>query len=224
MTFRPGAMRPAVDSLVTFQCTLSPDPPVPPLLRVRGGPGLTATIRSQQPHGLERFARRGAPHFFGGLAMPGQTSDTQSQAVSRTGALLMAVLSAGVLMVVGRTVRLQYYPQRRLSAMAFRQHDRLIKKRAYRGSIFDRNKRVLVSSVNAAIRGMQFGDINGQHIQYTQDMIKFILEQLATLDAKNIERFVSALNEYQKGLAAKGKNDHNPVSATSMDAGEVELF
>ncbi|MDP6357017.1 MAG: penicillin-binding protein 2 [Planctomycetota bacterium] len=81
--------------------------------------------------------------------MPGQTSDTQSQAVSRTGALLMAVLSAGVLMVVGRTVRLQYYPQRRLSAMAFRQHDRLIKKRAYRGSIFDRNKRVLVSSVNA---------------------------------------------------------------------------
>jgi len=55
-------------------------------------------------------------------------------------------------------------------------------------------------------------------------MIKFILEQLATLDANNIERFVSALNEYQKGLAAKGKNDHNPVSATSMDAGEVELF
>ena len=71
---------------------------------------------------------------------------------------------------------------------------------------------------------MQFGDINGQHIQYTQDMIAFILEQLATLDASNIERFVNALNEYQKGLAAKGKNDHNPVSATSMDAGEVELF
>jgi len=82
----------------------------------------------------------------------------------------------------------------------------------------------LDESINAAIRGMQFGDINGQHIQYTQDMIKFILEQLATLDANNIERFVSALNEYQKGLAAKGKNDHNPVSATSMDAGEVELF
>jgi methyl-accepting chemotaxis protein len=55
-------------------------------------------------------------------------------------------------------------------------------------------------------------------------MIKFILEQLATLDVNNIERFVGALNEYQKGLAAKGKNDHNPVSATSMDAGEVELF
>lgn len=82
----------------------------------------------------------------------------------------------------------------------------------------------LDASINAAIRGMQFGDINGQHIQYTQDMIAFILEQLATLDASNIERFVNALNEYQKGLAAKGKNDHNPVSATSMDAGEVELF
>ncbi|MCZ8531388.1 chemotaxis protein [Alteromonas sp. PRIM-21] len=82
----------------------------------------------------------------------------------------------------------------------------------------------LDESINAAIRGMQFGDINGQHIQYTQDMISFIKEQLATLDASNIERFVNALNEYQKGLAAKGKNDHNPVSATSMDAGEVELF
>jgi len=79
----------------------------------------------------------------------------------------------------------------------------------------------LDDSINTAIRGMQFGDINGQ---YTQDMLKFILEQLATLNATNIESFVRALNEYQKGLAQKGKNDHNPVSATSMDAGEVELF
>lgn len=82
----------------------------------------------------------------------------------------------------------------------------------------------LDDSINTAIRGMQFGDINGQHIQYTQDMLKFILEQLATLNATNIESFVRALSEYQKGLAQKGKNDHNPVSATSMDAGEVELF
>ena len=82
----------------------------------------------------------------------------------------------------------------------------------------------LDESINAAIRGMQFGDINGQHIQYTRDMITFILEQLTTLNANNIDSFVSALNEYQKGLAEKGKNDHNPVSATSMDAGEVELF
>jgi len=82
----------------------------------------------------------------------------------------------------------------------------------------------LDESINAAIRGMQFGDINGQHIQYTQDMITFILEQLATLNANNIDSFINALNEYQKGLAEKGKNDHNPVSATSMDAGEVELF
>lgn len=82
----------------------------------------------------------------------------------------------------------------------------------------------LDDSINTAIRGMQFGDINGQHIQYTQDMLKFILEQLATLNANNTESFVRALNEYQKGLAQKGKNDHNPVSATSMDAGEVELF
>jgi cell division protein FtsI (penicillin-binding protein 3) len=89
--------------------------------------------------------------IFREFVMAGQTSNTQnySRAVSRTAALLMAVLSTGVMMVVGRTIRLQYFPQQRLSATAFRQHQRVIKKRAYRGSIFDRNKRVLVSSVNA---------------------------------------------------------------------------
>jgi len=82
----------------------------------------------------------------------------------------------------------------------------------------------LDEALNNTIRGMQFGDINGQHIQYTQDIVKFMVERLETLNASNVEEFVTALNEYKKGIAEKGKNDHNPVSATSMDAGEVELF
>ena len=82
----------------------------------------------------------------------------------------------------------------------------------------------LNEAINNAIRGMQFGDINGQHIQYTQDIIKFVIEKLETLNPDNLTDFIQSLNEYQKGLAAKGKNDHNPVSATSMAAGDVELF
>jgi methyl-accepting chemotaxis protein len=82
----------------------------------------------------------------------------------------------------------------------------------------------LDEALNNTIRGMQFGDINGQHIQYTQDIVKFMVERLEKLTADNVDEFVTALNEYKKGLADKGKNDHNPVSATSMEAGEVELF
>jgi len=82
----------------------------------------------------------------------------------------------------------------------------------------------LDEALSNTIRGMQFGDINGQHIQYTQDIVKFMVERLEKLTADNVDEFVTALNEYKKGLADKGKNDHNPVSATSMDAGEVELF
>ena len=79
-------------------------------------------------------------------------------------------------------------------------------------------------SINTAIRGLQFGDINGQHLEYTKDMMKFVIERLDTLTPENIDDFVNALNEYKKALAEKGKNDHNPVSSTSMEAGEVELF
>ncbi|WP_431189779.1 methyl-accepting chemotaxis protein [Alteromonas gracilis] len=82
----------------------------------------------------------------------------------------------------------------------------------------------LNEAINNAIRGMQFGDINGQHIEYTQDIIQFVIEKLEVLNPNNLKDFTQSLNEYQKGLAAKGKNDHNPVSATSMNAGEVELF
>ncbi|BFT32331.1 methyl-accepting chemotaxis protein [Alteromonas sp. D210916BOD_24] len=82
----------------------------------------------------------------------------------------------------------------------------------------------LDSSINNAIRGMQFGDINGQHIDYTQDIMKFVIERLDSLTPENIDGFVADLNEYGKALADKGKNDHDPVSATSMKAGDVELF
>ena len=82
----------------------------------------------------------------------------------------------------------------------------------------------LDDAINNAIRGMQFGDINGQHIDYTKDIVKFIIERLQQLEPENLEAFASELKAYQQALAQRGKTDHNPVSATSMQSGEIELF
>ncbi|MDO6567742.1 methyl-accepting chemotaxis protein [Alteromonas sp. 1_MG-2023] len=82
----------------------------------------------------------------------------------------------------------------------------------------------LDDAINNAIRGMQFGDINGQHIDYTKDIVTFIIERLQQLEPGNVDAFASELKAYQQALAQRGKTDHNPVSAKSMDSGDVELF
>lgn len=79
-------------------------------------------------------------------------------------------------------------------------------------------------AISSAVRGMQFGDINGQHLAYTQDIVRFIIERLQQLNADNLDQLVADLDSYQQALAQRGKTDHNPVSATSMSAGDVELF
>ncbi|CAB9492342.1 methyl-accepting chemotaxis protein [Alteromonas macleodii] len=82
----------------------------------------------------------------------------------------------------------------------------------------------LADSTAAAIRGLQFGDINGQNLTYTRETIEFIIEQLSQLSAESASRVRENLENYQHSLTEKGQADHNPVSATSMDAGDVELF
>lgn len=82
----------------------------------------------------------------------------------------------------------------------------------------------LADSTAAAIRGLQFGDINGQNLTYTREIIDFIVEQLSELNPESAARVRENLENYQHSLTEKGQADHNPVSATSMDAGDVELF
>lgn len=82
----------------------------------------------------------------------------------------------------------------------------------------------LADSTAAAIRGLQFGDINGQNLTYTREIIEFVIEQLSTLSPESASRVRENLENYQHSLTEKGQADHNPVSATSMDAGDVELF
>ena len=82
----------------------------------------------------------------------------------------------------------------------------------------------LADATAAAIRGLQFGDINGQNLTYTREIIEFVIEQLSTLSPESASRVRENLENYQHSLTEKGQADHNPVSATSMDAGDVELF
>ncbi len=82
----------------------------------------------------------------------------------------------------------------------------------------------LSGATGQAIRGMQFGDINGQNLSYTHDIIGFVVQQLSELAPHNGAEIREKLENYQSSLTEKGQADHNPVSATSIEAGEVELF
>lgn len=81
--------------------------------------------------------------------------------------------------------------------------------------------RSFADTIGDAVRGMQFGDINGQNLSYTAGIIRMISDQLDTHFISHLE---AQLEDYQSQLVAKGQLDHNPVSASSMDAGDVELF
>ena len=77
------------------------------------------------------------------------------------------------------------------------------------------------ATIGDAIRGMQFGDINGQNLTHTGGIISMVRDQLETYDMAHIE---AQIEDYQGQLVVRGQLDHNPVSASSMDVGDVELF
>lgn len=82
----------------------------------------------------------------------------------------------------------------------------------------------LDAAIGSAIRGMQFGDMNGQNLTYTEEMLSIVNEQLpllGTLDTAQVEKNLDSL---QSNMKNRSNLDHNPVSASSVDAGEVELF
>jgi methyl-accepting chemotaxis protein len=82
----------------------------------------------------------------------------------------------------------------------------------------------LETSLSEAIRGLQFGDINGQNLTYTMNSIAFIREQLTSVSMDNISETMTQLSNHVASLQQRKEDNHNPVSATSMEAGEVDLF
>lgn len=82
----------------------------------------------------------------------------------------------------------------------------------------------LEAALNEAIRGLQFGDINGQNLLFTRDEIEFIRKEIEGLSMDNIEQTVIELHEHVEQVKNRKTTNRNPVSATSMEAGEVDLF
>ena len=82
----------------------------------------------------------------------------------------------------------------------------------------------LDAAIGSAIRGMQFGDMNGQNLTYTEEMLSIVNEQLPLLGQLDTRQVEKNLKEFQSSMKHRSNLDHNPVSATSIDAGDIELF
>jgi len=79
-------------------------------------------------------------------------------------------------------------------------------------------------SLSGAIRGLQFGDMNGQNLDFTRDSIVFIRQQIEALSLDNLSETMSEMHGHVEKLQRRKRDAHNPVSATNMDAGEIDLF
>ena len=88
----------------------------------------------------------------------------------------------------------------------------------------DQLSQQLEESLSKAIRGLQFGDINGQHLLYAKDTLECVNELLKSIDDKNIDNLISEITHHLQVVREKRLHSHNPVSATNMDSGDIELF
>ena len=83
----------------------------------------------------------------------------------------------------------------------------------------------LDSTLNAAIRGLQFGDINSQNLHFTIEELEIVRNHLRDISepsqlvqlSHNYDSFIAELREARKPRS-------NPVSSGSVDAGDIELF
>jgi len=66
----------------------------------------------------------------------------------------------------------------------------------------------LDQALSTSIRGLQFGDINGQNLTFTIETIKFLREQIEQLTPGNLESIrdeIKAFLEYDGFAPEKGK-------------------
>jgi methyl-accepting chemotaxis protein len=82
----------------------------------------------------------------------------------------------------------------------------------------------LATALNNSIRGLQFGDINGQNILYTKEMLEFLSNQLETIKAHSNNGLGQFLEQQSETIRNRQQTISNPVSSSSMSSGEVELF
>lgn len=102
----------------------------------------------------------------------------------------------------------------------------LVKKAAIETEIaksLDGSTHELQSALNQAIRGLQFGDINSQHILFVIQDIELTKETLLNTVSSS-QDLSKVLQQALQFVNANKEHRSNPVSATSMAGGDVELF
>ena len=88
----------------------------------------------------------------------------------------------------------------------------------------EQNNAVLKRSLYDAIRGLQFGDINSQNLDYTAETIRSIEGWLSDMEKESVQHTVESLHSKLEDIKTWRKGRSNPVSASSMAAGDVDLF
>ena len=82
----------------------------------------------------------------------------------------------------------------------------------------------LTSSLAEATRALQFDDINSQNLKFTAETLNIISTHLQLLADLDLAASVDVIQQYSKMFKARRAAVHNPVSATSIDAGDIEFF
>lgn len=88
----------------------------------------------------------------------------------------------------------------------------------------ERMSQDLDQALSQAIRGLQFGDINGQNLSFTLDTITTLRGHIEHLTPENIDQISEQMHDYLEKIQARKRDKRNPVSATSMNSGDIELF
>lgn len=86
----------------------------------------------------------------------------------------------------------------------------------------DEKAQALADSINQAIRGLQFGDINAQHLQFINEDLSNIKQSLLKITDEN--QLVNEINNARQLLSKHNERRANPVSSHSVQAGDIELF
>lgn len=85
----------------------------------------------------------------------------------------------------------------------------------------EENAEALAALINFAVRGLQFGDINAQHLKFVSEDLSRVQHSLSSTDelaaSSGFEHAFQLLNKHYKIRS-------NPVSSNSVQAGEIELF
>jgi methyl-accepting chemotaxis protein len=85
----------------------------------------------------------------------------------------------------------------------------------------------LVSALNEAMRGLQFEDMASQNMQHNVAVLRLLapIAQVFESSANSLQGIQSALGEQLVRHSAMAKEQkHNPVAASSMSSGAIDLF